>query len=455
VGTLTGIMHVATSALTADQTALSTTAENISNQNTAGYTRRLISWNEGDTVSVNASVSPGVSATVITQRSAVLQRSVLQATEASSASSTRLTSLNNLQSLFAVNASGDDASGIGAAITGFFTANASLASTPTDTTARQAVYTAAQTLTSAIGAVSNQLTNQTSALNQQVVTSVNQLNGLVSQVAALNKQISQQNAGDDTNTLQDQRDQLITQVSQLVDVNQITNSNGSISLALANGTSLVSGSTALPLTTATVNGVARIYSSSQVGSSDVTSVITGGSIGGSLQVRDSDIPAVRGQLDAIVSALTTNVNAQNALGTDATGTAGGAIFSGTTAATFQLVATSSGAIAASSSGSNASAIAALQDSPLVNGQTFTGSFASMMSSLGQKASDATTTNSANAAVLTQTSTQLANATGVSLDTEAANLTQYQRSYEAAAKLLSIVNELMAQAINLGTETTVN
>ncbi len=112
------------------------------------------------------------------------------------------------------------------------------------------------------------------------------------------------------------------------------------------------------------------------------------------------------------------------------------------------------AYAASSDGSNANAMAALQNTTVINGQTFAGSFASLLSGLGQTGSTATSASAADAAVLTQTTTQLADATGISLDTEAANLTQYQRSYEAAAKVLSIVNDLMAQAINLGEQTTV-
>jgi flagellar hook-associated protein 1 FlgK len=456
VGTLTGLLHLTTSALAADQAALSATAENISNQNTEGYTRRTVSWSSGDTVSVRGTpTSTGVTATVGAQRDRVLQRSVQQATETASASSTRVTALNNLQSLFAIKSTGADASGIGAAVSNFFNSATALASTPTDSTARHKVLTTAQTLASALNRTASQIGLQTASLNQTVRTSVDQVNSLAGKIAGLNKQISESGAGGDTDTLVDQRDLAVTQLSSLMDVNSITNSNGSISLAMSNGVPLVTGSTALPLTTGTVGGNVHIYAATSAGGADMTASIRGGSIGGSLQARDSDIPAVTAQLDALANTIATSVNAQNASGTDASGMPGGAIFSGSTAATLTVVASSANAIAASADGSNAASIGALQDAALIGGKSFTDAFSTLISGLGTTASDATTGSTADAAVLTQTSTQLAALSGVSLDTEAANLTQFQRSYQAAAKVLAIVNDLMAQAINLGQQTTVS
>ena len=113
MGTLIGLLHLSSSTLAADQTALFATASNISNQNTDGYTRRVASFSSTDMVNVNGiSTSSGVTATVTAQRDRVLQRSLQQATEASSASSARTTALDNLQSLFTIDGSGDDASGM-------------------------------------------------------------------------------------------------------------------------------------------------------------------------------------------------------------------------------------------------------------------------------------------------------------------------------------------------------
>ena len=456
MGTLSAVLHLTSSALGADQTALAATAENISNQNTPGYTRRNVTWSEGDVVTVGAGTSPGVQATVTAQRDRVLQRTVQQATETSFASSTRLAALKGLQSLFNINSSGDDTSGIGSAITGFFTAASTLSATPGDSNAQQSLYTAAQTLASTLHSAASQITSQSASLSQQVATSVTQVNTLTGQIAALNTQISQTSAGDPLDTLLDQRDRLVTSLSQLVDVNSISSGNNGLSLALADGTPLVAGTTSLPLTAAVVSGAVQVYAASTTGGANVTSVLHGGSIGGALQARDEDLPAVTAQLDALASSIAIAVNTQNAAGTTASGAAGTAIFSGTTAATLTVVATGATAFASNgaTSGSNALALSNLGDTALVSGQTPTGAFASLLSGLGSTASSAQTQSTAAAAVLSQTSTQLDAVSGVSLDQEAANLTQYQRSYEAAAKVLAIVDQLMANAINLGQETTV-
>ncbi|SEB36768.1 flagellar hook-associated protein FlgK [Terriglobus roseus] len=432
------------------------TAANMANQNTDGYTRRTVSWGSGDTVSVGGAVSStGVTATIVAQRDRVLLRSVQTATEADSASSARVAALNNLQALFAIGATGEDASGIGAAVSDFFNAATSLSATPNDGAARQSMLTAAQTLASVMNQTAAQITSQSSAMNQTIADSVTQVNTLAATVAALNKQISGLGTGEVSDALVDQRDLAVTHLAKLMDVNSIRNGDGSVSLALSNGIPLVNGSTALPLTTGTVNDSTQIFASSAAGGADVTAAIHGGSIGGSLQVRDSDIPAVMAQLDTLAGTLASAVNAQNILGTDAVGNTGGPIFSGSTAATLTVVATDANAIAASPDGSNAAAIGALQDTALMGGGTFAGAFSTMLSGLGTTAADATTGRAADAAVLTQTTTQMDAISGVSLDTEAANLTQFQRSYEAAAKVMSIVNELMAQAINLGTPTAVS
>ncbi len=432
------------------------TAANMANQNTPGYTRRNVTWTEGDIVSVGAGTSPGVQATVTAQRDRVLQRTVQQANEASSASSTRLNALDNLQSIFKITSSGGDASGINAAVSDFFSAASTVAATPSDSAAQQSLYTAAQTLASALNRAAGQITVQSTSLSQQVATSVTQVNTLTTQIASLNKQIGSSSMDDSRDTLLDQRDSLVTSLSQLVGVNTISSNNDGMDLALADGTPLVSGTTSLPLTTGVVSGAVQVYAAASTGGANLTKVIRGGSIGGALQARDEDLPAVSGQLDALTAAIATAVNTQNAAGTTAFGTPGLDIFSGTTAATLTVIATDATAFAltGASSGGNALALGKLADAALVAGKTLSGAFSSLLSHLGSTASNAQTESMADSAVFSQTSTQLDSVTGVSLDQEAANLTQYQRSYEAAAKVLTIMDELLAQAINLGQQTTV-
>jgi flagellar hook-associated protein 1 FlgK len=91
---------------------------------------------------------------------------------------------------------------------------------------------------------------------------------------------------------------------------------------------------------------------------------------------------------------------------------------------------------------------------MVGSQTATGFLASFLAQVGSDTSGVTTNNTAQQAALTQLTTQRDSLSGVSLDQEASNLTQYQRSYQAASQVFTIVDSLMASAINLGVETTV-
>lgn len=459
MGTLTGLMHVVTGALAANQAAVSATAENISNLNTAGYSRRAVSWNEGDIITVGAGTSPGVRSTITAQRDRVLQRAVQNANEISAGSSTRLAALNQLQDLFKMDSSGNDAAGIGSAISGLFNAASSLAAAPGDRTALGTLFLAAQNFAETFNRAAAQISSQTGALNQQVSTSIEQVNALTKQVAALNRQLGEAPPDGARNILLDQRDSAITQLSKLIDVNTVSSEQDGLNLTLPDGTPLVSGATQLALSTSMVSGTVKIFAAPSTGSREVTSVIRGGSIGGSLQVRDSDAPAVMAQLDALAVAVAASVNAQNTLGTGASGLPGTDIFSGNAAATLTVVASDGTAFATTGadgvSGSNMRALGALQASGIVAGSTPTEAFSTLLSGLGGTISGAKIQSSADSAILTQTSTQLEATSGVSLDQEAANLAQYQRSYQAAAKVLSIVNELLAQAINLGQPTTVN
>jgi flagellar hook-associated protein 1 FlgK len=218
------------------------------------------------------------------------------------------------------------------------------------------------------------------------------------------------------------------------------------------------------LSTTQVGGATHILAG--VGGQDVTSNLTGGDLGGVLQARDQKLPTYQNALDSLAFAVGTQVNQQNALGVDGNGNPGAALFSfpptPTGAAGLIQVATADpNAVAAASPGegsagnANASALADLSSANIVGGQTASGFLASFLGQIGNDTATATTNNSAQQATLTQLTTQRDSLSGVSLDQEASNLTQYQRAYQAAAQVFNIANSIMASAINLGVQTAVN
>jgi len=464
MGTLSGLMSLSSSALNADQAALDIVSNNIANQNTAGYTRETVNFTTGDAVTLSSGAqSTSVSATAVSQRSRVLEQQLQQQTQASTASTARLSSLQDIESMFGLSSSSTDASSttIGTSLNSFFSSLTALSSDPTDTATKTAVLTAAQNLASAFNSAAQGFTNETSSLNSQITTEAQQVNSLTATVARLNQQIAEQDPNTDAGTLEDQRQQAILQLSSIMGVSQITTENNGITLTASDGSVLVSGAQSYSLSTTSVNGDTAL-----VGGNPPKTMadIQGGSIGGMMQTRDSDIPAMQQQLDQLAYALGSAVNTQNAAGTTSSGVAGTAIFtlpssSANAAATISVSTSATVAAAATGEGStgtgNALALANLSTTAVDGGQSASDAFSSFIGDLGSTVASASNEDTANSAGLTQAQTQRDSLSGVSLNDEASALTQYQRSYEAAAKLFDIVNELMASALNLGEETTVS
>ena len=461
MGTLSGLLDLSRSALLADQTAIDATAQNISNENTAGYARRSVSFAVQDSVTLSgASVSLGTTATVSAQRDPILDRATQAASSAAAASGARLSALNQLQSVFAPAADGQDGAGIGAAINGLFNSASALGPDGSNASARQGFVAAAQTFAGTLNRASAAIASQSASLDGQVGALATQLNALTAQYAKVNGQLASGGA-QDSSGLEDQRQTLLDQIASVIGTQQVHTENHGVTL-VAGGAVLVSGGTAGPISTSVSGGVTHLFASN---GTDVTGSISGGALGGVLQARDVDLPKVSSALDAIASAVGGAVNLQHALGVDANGNPGGAVFAFTAgqpaARGISVALTGSSGVAAAAvgegaiGGGNANALAAIAQQSIVSGQTASGALSGALSALGSVVAATQSQNGTDRAAQTQAEGQRDQYSGVSLDTEGANLTQYQRSYEASAKVLAIVNDLLAAAINLGTPTTVS
>jgi flagellar hook-associated protein 1 FlgK len=324
------------------------------------------------------------------------------------------------------------------------------------------VLSAAQTVASEFNSAASQLQAVNAGINSNVANSVTAVNGLTATIAGLNKQIGELSPNADAGQLEDQRQQAIEQLSQYVGLDQIRTENNGITLTTQGGAALVEGATAATLTALTFSGATVI----QVNGSDVTAGVEGGSIGGQLTAQSVDLPAATSALDALAYRVASAVNAQNEAGLTASGAAGGAIFSvGATASgaatAIAVIPTSADAIASAATGEgssgsgNANALADLGTATDSSGETISGALGSMLAEVGTQASALSEQNTAQQATLTQLTTQRDSESAVSLDTESANLSQYQKSYQAAAQVLTVIDQLMASAINLGVTTTVS
>jgi flagellar hook-associated protein 1 FlgK len=449
-------MWIAAEALGADQGALDATANNIANQNTPGYSREIAVLSEAaPTVEGNITYGNGVELLKIQSvRDQVLQIQISDQNQQQGSAQAQSSAMQQVQGLFS-----SPTSGIGADTTTLFNSISQLSTDPASIPDRQAVLTAAQTVASDFNSTERNLDSIQSGLNQSVTQTVNQINTLTQQIAQLNVKVGQmQQLGQDPGTLGDQETQLIQQLSQLTTVNQIQTENG-LTLTTGNGTPLVMGGRSFALQT--TNGPAGMTDISSQGQ-DITSSLQGGQLGGTLQVRDTVIPNLLSQIDTLASQFSTSMNAAQASGFDLNGNVGQALFSDTSgagaASNLKVAITDPRLIAASSDGTqgsngNVAKLLAVQTQALPSGETPIDAYTNLVSQTGNLTSQANAELTASTASLNQLNDQLGAVSGVNLDEETTNLMNYQRAYEAAARVVTTVDALTQSVLDMGTGVT--
>jgi len=458
MGSLNASLAIAVGALTADQGALDATSNNVANASTPGYSRQVPVFSENTPIVVGSlTFGSGVSLEQLQSiRDPILQIRIAQETQDQGQLGSFVSSMQQVQVLFN-NTSGSD---IGSQLSNFFGSLNQLSADPTDLSLRQGVLTAAGNLANSFNTTANNLAQQRSNLDLDVTQDVRQVNTLTGQIAQLNGQISNlQNIGANASVFVDQRDQLIGQLSSLIDVSQIQSDNGGLTLTTSNGTALVAGEQSFSLITQPDStGQQRIFAQGK----DITSTLTSGQIAGVLQVRDQKIPALLTSLDTLAAGLSNSLNSANEVGFDLNGNPGTALFStppasGVGAASAMSVAlTDPSLVAASSDGSagsngNLAALSAVNDQPVVSGQTPAQFYSNIVFFVGSDVANGTANQNASQLVLQQLQDQRGSVSGVSLDEEASHLVLFQQAYDSAARVVTAINQMMEEAVNLGSD----
>lgn len=451
MGSLISAMWIAAQALDVDQAALNVTTNNIANASTPGYSREVVDLTEQTPVeSGNLTVGTGVSLQQIRSvRDQMLSLLIAEQTTQQSGSQTRLNALQQVQGLFS-----DPTQGIGANLTAFFNSISQLSTNPTDGAQRQSVITAAENLVTSFNQTAMSLATIQLSQNQTVSQSVDQINTLTQQIAQLNAKVGQmQQLNKDPGALLDQENQLISQLSQLTNLTEIHTEHG-LTLTTGAGTALVVGNQSFALQVG--NGPAGMQDVFAQGQ-DITTTIQGGNLGAAIQVRDQDIPGILTQLNTLAGDFATSMNTAQAAGFDLNGNPGQPLFSftaGGAAASLSLATTDPDAIAASSDGTpgsngNIANLMAVETQALPSGQTPTESYANLVSTSGNFASQAQAELTASTTSLTQLNDQLGSLSGVSINEETANLLNYQNAFSAAARVVTTVDQLTQTVLSMG------
>jgi flagellar hook-associated protein 1 len=454
MGGLNTSLLIGMQALEASQGALNATSNNIANANTPGYTREVPEFAENaESVIGNDVEGGGVTLTGLQSvRDELLNLQINQQTSAQGSVDTQYSSLEQIQSYFTT--TGTD---IGSALSSFSSSLAQLSANPSSTSVQQSVLSSGQDLAQAFNETANGLTSVQSAADSQVTQTVAQINSLSQQIANLNGQITQLNAsGQDAGTIQDQRDELVQQLSQLTGIS-VTQSSDGETITTGNGSPLVIGDQSFALQTATgSDGFQQVIDSS---GNNITASIQGGQLGGAITIRDQTIPNYLNQLNTLASQFATAFNTAQAQGYDSNGNRGGNFFnipSGTTgaAAGISVAITDPSQIAISSDGTsgsngNVANLSAALTTALPSGQSVEQGYSNLVFQVGNDTSNANTQSTAIGDNLTQLTNQQSSVSGVSIDEETSNLIRYQTAYEAAARIVSTVQALNTVTLDMG------
>jgi flagellar hook-associated protein 1 len=322
------VFGISVSALQAFQQAINVTSNNVANASTPGYDRETVNLTEAIPQSNGAAtIGAGVVVSGIDRAFSQAAANQLNSSQSSLGNLKALQSYaNQIDNLF-----GTTAGGLSTALQNFYSAFSDVANNPTSTASRQALLGQAQSVASSFQNASGELNSLNTDVNSRITADVTQINSIAKAISTLNNQIvtgTAQNGGQQPNELLDQRDQLVSSLSQLVNISTTTDPNGALNVFVGNGQPLVLQGQVTGLTTVPNQfNATQLEISNTASSAVISSNITGGDLGGLLSARTQVINPAINSLGQIATALSQTVNSQQAQGLDLSGKLGAPIFS--------------------------------------------------------------------------------------------------------------------------------
>lgn len=468
MGSLFSALSTAADALSAFNKAIDVTQNNVANANTPGWAAQNPVMEAVSIQSSNGSLG-GVTEETMNSRNPLADTAVQQAQSLLGQFQQLQTSLAPLQTVMDVSSS----SAVPSALNALFSAFSQWSTQPSNATYQTAVVNAAQNVGEAFQQVSAQMASATGSVTQDVQSTVTQINQDAAQIQGLNAQIA---AGNSNPGLQAQMESTLENLSSLANIQTLPGAGGTVTVLLDGQTPLVIGTTVDALSVGSdiagaTNGPPTVTILDSNGN-DVTSQATSGSLGALLSVRNNLIPSLIGGgsqvggLNTLAKSLADTVN--NLLESGST-TATAPFQAGT--ALFTYNAASPSGIAATlqvTPGFQGSQLAAVQTGPpevsngialqlagldtnpagQINGQSFSGYFASLAANVGNAVSSANTNATAQQQAVSQAKSLQQQLSGVSLDQQAIQLVQIQGAYQAASKVVTVIDQITQSLMNM-------
>lgn len=320
---------IALSGLRASQTSLSTVSHNIVNVDTAGYSRQRTELATRIPLQYGSGfIGQGVDVDGITRISNQFVTDQLRRdTQNFNSYNSYYEYAVRMDSLL-----GDESTAITPTLQSFFDGLEELANDPSSIAARQVLLSEGQALVNRFNTVYDQVYQQNETLNTEMATIASQVTQLAKSIANLNdsiRTVASNNVGQLPNDLLDQRDEAIRQLSELVGVQVVQDGNLTVNVFIGSGQPLVLGGDSYTLSTDTGNsGISRnnVILTAGNNSQDITAQLSGGRMGGLLQVREELIDPIFNELGRMATVLADTFNVQHQLGMDLNNQIGGLFF---------------------------------------------------------------------------------------------------------------------------------
>ena len=452
------ILGIGRSSLFAHQSAIATASQNTANADVVGYSKRDVAMRSLANGSGVGIESVRRRADIWIERRILLERSMLG------------THLAQSQGLAAVELQLDEEGGLGSLVDAFFASVRKLSSNPTDAGGRIDLLAAADSLAEGFNGAARRIALERHQADLALESAVAELDDMLAEIADLNAAIVHTDAtGSEASVERDRRDMLVGELAERLPVTVLVDDNGSWNLLLDGGRPLVQGTTASRLGTTAdpaLGGMLRVDVIDPSGLAiDVTASLRQGRVGGLLALRDDTLASTASRIDALAYDIATSFNAVHAGGFGLDGVTGRDLFTqpgGVAGAALGLSlapgmagnpdSVAAAADATTAVGGNAIllALAGLADADVAGGgnRTFAEEFAAILGDIGRASARQRLGVAQGEVQLAQLQALDDAQTGVSLDEELMDINRFQRAYQAAARIITALDELYQTVLSL-------
>ncbi|MCS7228993.1 MAG: flagellar hook-associated protein FlgK [Candidatus Kryptonium sp.] len=442
---LFGIIETAKKAIHSSRTGMEVTSHNVSNVNTPGYTRQRVNLTSTDALSSNSGmINAGVKITGIKQiRNEFIEGEIRRVSNLLSSYSAEKEILTRIESL--LNEPSDV--GLGQLLENFFNAFDDLSKNPEDRSIRVSVAQTGRALAQRFNDIFYGLLGIKKDIIADLEAKIKNINQIIEDLGKLNQSaINQHNSGFETNDVRDKINQKLKELSNLADIVVSYDESGSVRVSIG-GVTVVERNFVQAIDLKFSDGVVKIVSTQTESELRLNS----GEVFVLQNMFNRQVPEIIQRFDELAKNLSKKVNEIHKVGYSIDGTTGLDFFVGTSIGSIQvnkIIIDNPLKISASINKDAGNNQVALAISALRNDGQISGVYNSIVSDIGLKAKISSDNENLHRMILKQLETQRDAFSGVSIDEEMLNMIKFQKMFEASAKVIQTVNEMIDTILSM-------